>query len=247
MSNVPSAWHSVPLAGAEVASVVSGMQAYYDDRAGQYDDWYMHTGMYDDPAHNARWHAEVDIMTGWVQAFAHGRVLEIASGTGWWTRRLARRAQVTTLDYSPAMIGRLRERLAAEQARAAITRGDAYRLPFRNGAFDACFFGFWLSHVPSPLRDGFFAEVARVVQSGGTVLIVDSKPFRGEAPGVELKQERVLNDGSRHQIVKIYHTPDSLAALLAHYGNGVATWTSGTYFTAGAYCPQFSPPIGSSR
>ena len=77
---------------------------------------------------------------------------------------------------------------------------------------------------------------------GGVVLIVDSKPFRGEAPGVELKQERVLNDGSRHQIVKVYQTPESLAALLAHYGDGVATWASGAYFTAGAYCPRHFIP-----
>ncbi|MBI5876405.1 MAG: class I SAM-dependent methyltransferase [Chloroflexi bacterium] len=237
MTAVPSAWRSVPLSTSEVPSVVSGMQAYYDDRAGEYDDWYLHVGMYDDPPHNERWQVEVGIMTGWVQAFAHGRLLEIASGTGWWTRRLARRAQVTTLDYSPAMIGVLRARLAAEGARADVSRGDAYRLPFRSGGFNACFFGFWLSHVPSPLLDGFFAEVARVIQPGGAVLIVDSKPFRGEAPGVELKQERILNDGSRHAIVKVYHTPETLAGLLSRYGDGVDTWSSGSYFTAGVYRP----------
>lgn len=234
MPPVRSAWRSAPLRDDEVPAVVAGMQAYYDDRAAEYDEWYLHVNIHDDPEHNERWHAEVQIMTGWVRAFGHGRLLEIASGTGWWTRHLARRAQVATLDYSPAMIGRLRARLAAESARADVTRGDAYRLPFASGAFDACFFGFWLSHVPFARLDDFFGEVARVVRPGGEVLMVDSKSFRGEPPGVELKQERILNDGSRHQVVKVYHDPQSLAALLAHYGDDARAWTSGTFFTGGA-------------
>jgi hypothetical protein len=89
--------------------------------------------------------------------------------------------------------------------------------------------------VPSPLLDPFFDEVCRVVRVGGAVMIVDSKPFRGEAPGAELKQERVLNDGSRHQIVKVYHTPESLRALLERYGANVETRTTGSFFTIGTF------------
>jgi demethylmenaquinone methyltransferase/2-methoxy-6-polyprenyl-1,4-benzoquinol methylase len=232
---VPSAWRGVPLVLDEIHDVVSGMQSYYDERATQYDDWYNHVNMYDDPVNNAAWHAEVAHLTAWVKDFGHGRLLEIASGTGWWTRHLAQRAAVTTLDYSSAMIAVLRERLRAEGQRAGISRGDAYRLPFANGAFDTCFFGFWLSHVPSPLLDTFFGEVRRVVRPGGEVMIVDSKPFRGELPGAELKQERVLNDGSRHQIVKVYHTPESLRALLERYSRRVETRTTGKFFTFGTF------------
>jgi ubiquinone/menaquinone biosynthesis C-methylase UbiE len=233
--SVPSAWRGAPLPLDEMHDVIHGMQAYYDERATQYDDWYNHINLYDDPANNAAWHAEMEQLTMWVQAFGQGRLLEIASGTGWWTRRLARRAAVTTLDYSPAMIDVLRGRLQVEGQRADVSRGDAYRLPFASGVFDSCFFGFWLSHVPSPLLDTFFGEVCRVVRIGGSVLIVDSKPFRGEVPGMELKQERVLNDGSRHQIVKVYHTPDSLRALLERYGPHVETRTTGKFFTVGSF------------
>jgi len=234
-SEVPSAWRGVPLPLDEMHDIIGGMQAYYDERATQYDDWYNHVNLYDDPPNNNAWHAEVAQLTEWVQAFGQGRLLEIASGTGWWTRRLAQRAAVTTLDYAPAMIAVLRGRLRAEGESADVTRGDAYRLPYASGAFDACFFGFWLSHVPSPLLDTFFGEVCRAVRRGGRVMIVDSKPFRGEAPGTELKQERVLNDGSRHQIVKVYHTPESLRALLEQYGANVETRTTGRFFTVGEF------------
>src|SRR5436190_3403716 len=126
---VPSAWRGVPLSLDEMHDIIHGMQAYYDERATQYDDWYKHINLYDDPANNAAWHAELEQLTTWVQAFGQGRLLEIASGTGWWTRRLARRAAVTTLDYSPAMIEVLRGRLTAEGQRADVSRGNAYRLP----------------------------------------------------------------------------------------------------------------------
>ncbi|MCA1553154.1 MAG: class I SAM-dependent methyltransferase [Chloroflexi bacterium] len=235
MSEVPSAWKSVPLSSDEIRAVVSGMQAYYDDRAPEYDDWYRHINVYDDPENNERWHAEVATMTEWVKSFSSGRLLEIASGTGWWTRHLARRADVVTLDYAPAMIAMLRRRLQAERVRAMPTRGDAYLLPFAAASFDCCFFGFWLSHVPQELLTRFFGEVTRVVRQGGEVLIVDSNPFRGEAAGEQLKQERILNDGSRHQIVKVYHTPQSLKQLLEQFGDDVQTWTSGNFFTAGMF------------
>ena len=233
--NVPSAWKSTPLSADEVRAVVSAMQTYYDERAHEYDEWYQHRKLYADPANDEAWHKEVSRMTGWVQAFGSGRLLEIASGTGWWTRHLARRAQVTTLEYAPAMIDMLKRRLREEGASALVTRGDAYALPFAEGSFDGCFFGFWLSHVPPELLPVFFGEVRRVVRAGGEVLLVDSKPFRGEAPGAPLKQERMLNDGSRHHIVKVYHTPETLRALLEAYGTNVQTWTSGKFFTAGRF------------
>jgi demethylmenaquinone methyltransferase/2-methoxy-6-polyprenyl-1,4-benzoquinol methylase len=225
----------VPLDADETRAVVGGMQSYYDERAPEYDDWYQHRNMYADPANDAEWHAEVARMTEWVQAFGAGRLLEIAAGTGWWTRHLARRAQVVTLDYAPAMLTVLRQRLREEHVTARLTRGDAYHLPFASAAFDGCFFGFWLSHVPYELLSSFLGEVTRVVRAGGEVLIVDSKPFRGEAPGAPLKQERILNDGTRHHIVKVYHTPETLRAVLAPWGTDVQTWTSGRFFTAGRF------------
>jgi ubiquinone/menaquinone biosynthesis C-methylase UbiE len=234
-TKVPSAWHSERLTPGEVPAVVSAMQAYYEERAGQYDDWYRHINLYADPEHDAAWQAEMAQMTEWVRGFGRGRLLEIAAGTGWWTRYLARNAQVTTLDYAPAMIEALRARLRAEGAGAHLTRGDAYHLPFAAASFECCFFGFWLSHVPFELLGLFLAEVRRVVRPRGAVLLVDSKPFRGEAPAVELKQERRLNDGSRHQIVKVYHTPETLRRLLESFGQHAETWTSGTFFTAGRY------------
>jgi demethylmenaquinone methyltransferase/2-methoxy-6-polyprenyl-1,4-benzoquinol methylase len=232
---ISSVWHSIALPNAEQPTVIAGMQQYYDERATEFDEWYLRRGKYADPEHDARWHSELAQLTDWVKTFGRGRMLELASGTGWWTQHLARRAHVTALDYAPTMLELARKRLCEVNAPANLTRGDAYHLPFAAAAFDAIFFGFWLSHIPRDLLAPFFGEVKRVLRVGGQVMIVDSKPYRGEQPNVDLKQERILNDGSRHHIVKVYHTPATLHALLAQCGAHVETGTTGTFFTMGRY------------
>ena len=230
-----SAWRSVALDDAEVQQTIRGMQQYYDERATQFDQWYRREGLHVDPQHDALWHDELAAMTEQVKAFGRGRLLELASGTGWWTQQLAHRARVTALDYAPTMLEMWRRRQHAANFRADILRGDAYRLPCADASFDACFFGFWLSHVPREWLPAFFSEVNRALRRDGVVMLVDSKPFRGETPDVDLKQERILNDGSRHQIVKVYHTPATLHTLLSQFGAQVETWTTGTFFTLGQY------------
>ena len=85
-------------------------------------------------------------------------VLEVAAGTGWWTRRLAPRNRVIATDYAPEMIACAR-RLAGPSDAVERCRADAYRLPVAEGAVDACFFGFWLSHVPVSRAVEFMREV----------------------------------------------------------------------------------------
>src|SRR5262245_45261101 len=126
----------------------AAMRDYYDQRAAEYDQWYLREGRFANRPKPAHWHAEVAQLRERVAAFGGGRLLEIAAGTGWWTQHLARRAEVTALDYAPAMLAQACARLRAQGLRAALVRGDAYQLPFGAARFDYCFFGFWLSHVP---------------------------------------------------------------------------------------------------
>jgi demethylmenaquinone methyltransferase/2-methoxy-6-polyprenyl-1,4-benzoquinol methylase len=210
----------------------AAMRAYYDQRANEYDEWYLREGRFAARPNAERWHAEVALLRGHVAEFGAGRLLEIAAGTGWWTQHLARRAAVTAVDYAPSMLERLRSRLLAQGLRAACVRADAYRLPVAPAVFDCCFFGFWLSHVPYARLPEFLAELRRVVRPGGRALVVDSAPSEpGQSPGVEYLHERILNDGSRHAVLKILHTPATLSAALAPLGAVEQAWTTGTFFS----------------
>jgi demethylmenaquinone methyltransferase/2-methoxy-6-polyprenyl-1,4-benzoquinol methylase len=209
------------------------MRVYYDQRADEYDQWYRREGRFAGRPDADRWHAEVGLLREGVAAFGHGRLLEIAAGTGWWTQHLARRTAVTAVDYAPAMLARTQARLAAQGLRANRVRADAYRLPLARASFDSCFFGFWLSHVPYARLPEFLGELRRVVRRRGRVMVVDSAPVEpDQTPGVEYLHERILNDGSRHTVLKILHTPETLGAALAPLGALVDAWGTGKFFSA---------------
>jgi demethylmenaquinone methyltransferase/2-methoxy-6-polyprenyl-1,4-benzoquinol methylase len=210
----------------------TAMRAYYDQRADEYDQWYRREGRFAGRAEPNGWHAEVALLRERVAAFGWGRLLEIAAGTGWWTQHLARSAAVTAVDYAPAMLAQAQARLVNQRLRVDWVRADAYLLPLARASFDCCFFGFWLSHVPFARLPSFLDELRRVVRPRGRVMVVDSAPTDpDQAPGVEYLHERILNDGSRHMVLKILHTPETLGAALTPLGTLVEAWGTGKYFS----------------
>jgi len=104
------------------------------------------------------------------------RILDIGCGTGAGTLFLAReypRARIRGVDLSEAMIARATAKIGLDpEARVAFRVGDASKLPYPDASFDL------VAQVNMPV---FFAEVARVLRPGGTVLITaslgDETPF----------------------------------------------------------------------
>ena len=61
------------------------MRRYYDERAREYDDWWLGTGLF---AQRLRpgWAEEVDELTGVLGALPPARTLDVACGTGMLTQ-----------------------------------------------------------------------------------------------------------------------------------------------------------------
>ena len=157
--------------------------------------------------------------------------MTFSSSTRWWTEHLAQRAKVTTVDYAPAMLAQLQSRLRRHGLHAESIRADAYALPLALATFDCGFAGFWLSHVPYARLHEFLSGVRRMLRRGGQVMIIDSARTEPEhQPGVEYFQERILNDGSQHQVLKIWHTPQTLTSTLAPLGRVEEAWETGMFF-----------------
>ena len=197
-------------------------RAYYRARATEYQEWIQRQGRYAHGADDdADWNHELETITQFVESLRIGSVFEIASGTGWWSRVLARNNTVFASDYAPEMLAE-----ACQHDTPALPiyrcRADAYHLPLSTGAVDACAFGFWLSHVPVPRSPAFIREAARTVRPDGELLVVDSRqdPKGGAADqhtgGPRVQQQlRRLNDGREYTIWKIYWTPADLRFLLS--------------------------------
>jgi demethylmenaquinone methyltransferase/2-methoxy-6-polyprenyl-1,4-benzoquinol methylase len=110
-----------------------------------------------------------------VNAIPGSWVLDVATGTGLVARELARRRNVRVLglDQSEPM---LRRGIGAAGAagladRIAFVAGQAERLPFPDGAFDAVTFTYLLRYVDDPAAT--LAELARVLRPGGVMAALE--------------------------------------------------------------------------
>jgi demethylmenaquinone methyltransferase/2-methoxy-6-polyprenyl-1,4-benzoquinol methylase len=111
-------------------------------------------------------------MVGSVRAAPGARVLDVATGTGMVACQLASRygCTVVGLDQSESMLGRARAKVAADPAlarRIELVVGEAERLPFDDGEFDALTFTYLLRYVDDPAAT--MRELARVVRPGGMI------------------------------------------------------------------------------
>ena len=120
-----------------------------------------------------RWRAA---LVGAMPVGPDDRVLDVATGTGMVAAALVRRTgcHVTALDQSPEMLAGLHRRLVVDPrltTRIEPAEGEAEALPFPDASFDALTFTYLLRYVDDPAAT--LCELARVVQPGGTVGMVE--------------------------------------------------------------------------
>ncbi len=215
------------------------MIAYYEARAGEYDDWYLRRGRYArGPIHDAAWDAELDGAGTWLDGLPiRGEIVELAGGTGWWSPLLASKGDLSIYDAAEAPLERARERLVAHRLRAHLHVRNAWAEPDRQ--VDALFFGFWLSHVPRDRTDSFLALARRWLKPDGILAFIDSlpDPQSGAAdhdpPDADLAVRR-LEDGREYTIVKVFREPAELEDALQKAGfRDVRVTTTGRFFLLG--------------
>lgn len=111
-------------------------------------------------------------MVAAVRAGPADRVLDVATGTGLVAEALVRRygCSVVGLDQSEEMLAQARAKLAARPGlagRIELVRGEAERLPFADGEFNALTFTYLLRYVDD--IGAMLRELARVVRPGGRI------------------------------------------------------------------------------
>ena len=198
---------------------------YYRERAGEYDEWFLRQGRYDrGAAHRKEWFREVGIVEEALRpALPDGSILELACGTGLWTKHLVGNGRhVVAVDASPEAIALNRRRLGDSVAEYVVA--DLFSWSPTPGAFDAVVFAFWLSHVPEGRFEAFWRLVATALKPSGRVFFVDSLLDQAstatdhavlDTSGVV---ERRLNNGQRFRIVKRFYEPREVERTMGRLG-----------------------------
>jgi ubiquinone/menaquinone biosynthesis C-methylase UbiE len=190
------------------------VKEYYDQRAPEYDDWYLGRGLFE-PRDRAGWDEELEQLFAVIAALEPGRTLDVACGTGFLTRHL--RGDVVGLDQSKRMLEEARKQAPS----ITCVQGDGLALPFVDNSFDRVFTGHFYGHLEPAERERFLSEARRVANE---VVVVDASRAHSEVD--EQMSERVLNDGSTWEVFKRYFTGAGLAAEL---GGGEVLF-EGEYF-----------------
>lgn len=199
-----------------MSDVLSEQKRYYAERAPEYDDWWYRRGRYElAPDALARWQADVaEAEARLAELGPRGSVLELAAGTGIWTRQLVRTAErVVAVDANAETLA-----LNTPEAEHVVADVFDWRPEER---FDLVFFSFWHSHVPDELLDEFWAFVRSVLTPDGRVFLVDNAAGSG-SPHTVLRERglerRRIADGREFTIVKRYWDPRELAERMRPLG-----------------------------
>lgn len=227
-------------------ALLSEQLSYYRARAGEYDRWWQREGRFDrGPDANRRWREEATELERVLERFApHGEVLELACGTGLWTRHLVHLADtVTAVDAAPEVLAINRARVTDDRVR--YVQADLFDWSPPPHAFDACVFAFWLSHVPQQRFAAFWDMVGGALAPGGRVLFIDSaRTHRSTAADHVLPEAdqttmtRRLDDGREFRIVKQFYEPDALTAQLDTLGWDCDAGSTGEFFIYGIASPR---------
>ena len=87
--------------------------------------------------------------------------------------------------------------------------------------FDAAFAGCWWSHVPLQRLPGWLALLHERLEPGARVLMLDNRYVEGSSTPLSRRdadgntyQQRPLDDGSSHEVLKNFPTPDQAFSML---------------------------------
>jgi SAM-dependent methyltransferase len=212
---------------------------YYRARAPEYDEWFMRTGRYDrGPEHRAEWFSEVAIMEAALAPVVSGkRVLELACGTGRWTKYLARwGAYTTAVDAAPEALQINRNQIRAPNVEYLETDLFSWQ---PNKRFEVVFFSFWLSHIPPQRFATFWQMVRRALTPDGWVFFIDSLFEEASTARDHVAIDRTgfarrkLNDGREFRIVKVFYEPAIIEERLLKEGWEGWVRSTGRFFFYG--------------
>lgn len=191
---------------------------YYSKRAKEYDEVYHRPD-------KTRLKEQKFLAEYTSKTFKGRLVLEIACGTGFWTKYLFKSAKkVLATDYSLNMLEIASSRLS-KNYNIIFLQADAYNPPTSIPKFNGAMANFWFSHIPRKKIKKFLNTLHSRLTKNSVVLMADD--IFNEGKGGELVQKegqdsfkrRVLKSGEQFDVLKNYYTSEQLKKIFSKYSH----------------------------
>jgi len=212
------------------------MKDYYSERATEYEEAYTlgtGTASIENPG---LFKSEAIAVSKVVEKFGHGRLIDIACGTGYWLPYYVTNvSHVTFLDQSENMLAECRRKVSALGigANCNFIQDDLFDHHF-NETYDCALLGYLVSHMTTEQETYLFRILRAILGTTGDFLIMDSSwsKERARANTKIERQGRKLNDGTTFEIYKRYLDENDVKTWSDKYSTSVCVEYFGPGFFA---------------
>lgn len=191
------------------------LKEYYSKRAKEYDQVY-HRNIPD------RIQEQKYIGKKINNLFKGKYVIELACGTGYWTKYLIGSAtKILATDISQEMLEIATARIRDKSIQFLIS--DAYSLPMSKPLFTGAMSNFWFSHIPKTKIKKFLTTLHQGLAKNSLVVFVDNvynKEMGGELTAKKNGNSykiRKLTNGKTYIILKNYYSKEKLKDIFSQY------------------------------
>jgi len=187
---------------------------YYSDRAFEYEKTYQRPERQND----------LKTLHSLLKKLFRGHnVLEIACGTGYWTKTIvsvAKSITATDINLEVLKIARKKKYISSK---VSIIQDNSLSLNQIKGEFSAGFAGFWWSHIMKSKLKSFLKIFHSKLTSGSLVIFIDNLYREGSSTPISKVDEegnsyqiRTLEDGRKFEVVKNFPKRNEFAAILGN-------------------------------
>ena len=195
-------------------SIENDIKHYYADRAYEYNKTYLRPERQKDIK---KLHRLLKIL------FIDQFVLEIACGTGYWTKTIASVSKfITAIDINNEVLQIARNR-GIPSNQAVFIQDDVYILKKIQDTFSAGFAGFWWSHISKSKLKQFIFSFHLKLQSKALVVFIDNRRVKRSSTPISRMdvegntyQIRKLEDGREYEILKNFPTKKEIRDTLGN-------------------------------
>jgi len=193
------------------------LNVYYSKRAKEYEK------VYNRP--NRMRLQEQELIAEYIKkSFKNRYVLELACGTGYWTKYLLKSAyKIVAVDASSEMLKIASSRYSSNPS-INFLQMDAYNPPKTFPLFSGAMACFWFSHIHKKQIHRFLKVLHTRLTPASFVLFVDNVYRKGLGGKLIVKKgrkdtwkQRRLDSGENYEILKNYYNKDDLERIFFKY------------------------------